>query len=75
MSSDKHFISIWFFIGALLALYGLLILAAGVWDLFYPSGLPQAMGHLHAAIWWGALLIVLGGIYCYRFWPGRNNRS
>lgn len=75
MSADKQFISIWFFIGALLAVYGLLIMAAGVWDLFYPSGLPQAMGHLHASIWWGALLALLGGTYCYRFWPGRNKHS
>jgi hypothetical protein len=75
MPSEKHFISIWFFIGALLTVYGALILGAGVWDLFHPSGLPQAMGHLHAAIWWGALLMVLGGIYCYRFWPGRKGRA
>lgn len=72
MSGDDHRISIWFFIGALLAVYGILILGAGVWDWIYPSGLPLAMGHLHAAVWWGALLLILGLVYCYKFWPGRN---
>lgn len=75
MSGDDHRISIWFFIGALLAVYGVLILGAGIWDIFYPSGLPQAMGHLHAAIWWGALLAGMGAIYCWKFWPGRNARK
>ncbi len=72
MSGDKHAISIWFFIGALLVVYGLLIMGAGIWDLFYPSGLPQAMGHLHAAIWWGGLLVILGAIFCRAHWPWRN---
>lgn len=75
MSGDDHRISIWFFIGALLAVYGVLILGAGIWDVFYPSGLPQAMGHLHAAIWWGALLMGMGAIYLWKFWPGRNARK
>jgi hypothetical protein len=74
MSGDDHRISIWFFVGALLGVYGALILGAGIWDLFYPSGLPQAMGHLHVAIWWGALLLVFGLFYCVRFWPGGQSR-
>lgn len=74
MSGDDHRISIWFFIGALLVIYGLLIIGAGVWNVYYPSGLPQALAHLHAAIWWGALLLFLGAIYCYKFWPKRRNK-
>jgi hypothetical protein len=73
MTGDDHRISIWFFIGSLLTVYGVLIMGAGIWNYYYPSGLPQALAHLHAAIWWGALLILLGSIYCYKFWPWRNN--
>jgi len=72
VSGDKQAISIWFFIGALLVVYGVLIMGAGVWDLFSPSGLPQAMGHLHATIWWGGLLVILGGVFCHTHWPRRN---
>jgi hypothetical protein len=75
VSGDDHRISIWFFIGALLTVYGVLIMGAGIWDFYYPSGLPQALGHLHAAIWWGALLLLLGAIYCYKYWPGRRSKS
>jgi hypothetical protein len=27
---------------------------------------------LHVAIWWGALLIVLGAIYTFKFAPGKG---
>jgi hypothetical protein len=65
----KGSISIWFFIGALLLVYGILITGAGLYGLFHP---PQVkLAYLHAGIWWGALLIVLGGIYSYAFFPGR----
>ena len=68
----RHFISIWFFIGLLLGVYGILITGAGIWDLFYPSSRQIVLGNLHTAIWWGALLIVLGVIYVYHFFPGKQ---
>jgi hypothetical protein len=72
MSDKKHFISIWFFIGTLLAVYGLLILGAGIYDLFYPAPLVVSMRYLHAGIWWGLLLLAIGGFYTIRFRPGRR---
>jgi len=27
---------------------------------------------LHAAIWWGALLLIMGAIYTFRFLPGKD---
>ena len=65
----EHGIPIWFFIGALLAVYGVLILAAGIWGLFHP---PQvALANLHVGIWWGALLMVIGLGYVRAFRPRR----
>ena len=64
-------ISIWFFIGALLLVYGVLITGAGVYDLVSPPANPPVLANLHAAVWWGALLIVLGAVYVIRFRPGR----
>jgi hypothetical protein len=73
MSEQKpHFISIWFFIGALLAVYGVLILGAGIWEIFHPSEHPVKLAHLHAAVWWGALLIALGALYLVKFRPGKE---
>ena len=65
-------ISIWFFIGVLLLIYGVLILGAGIYDLSNPAAHPVVMSDLHAGIWWGALLIALGVVYSLRFRPGRG---
>ena len=64
-------LSIWFFVGVLLATYGALILVAGVQDFNSQAG-PVAMAHLHLPIWWGIGLLVLGGIYLVHFRPGRT---
>ena len=42
-------ISIWFFIGVLLAAYGVLITAAGIYELFTPPARAVVLGELHAA--------------------------
>jgi len=63
-------ISIWFFIGVLLLAYGVLILGAGIYGLSHPPNVVHA--ELHAAIWWGILLIALGAIYSIKFSPGRT---
>jgi len=65
-------ISIWFFIGVLLLIYGVLILGAGIYDLSNLAAHPVVMSELHAGIWWGALLIALGVVYSLRFRPGRG---
>ena len=64
-------ISIWFFIGVLLLVYGILIFGAGIYGLSNPPDVKLA--DLHAGVWWGALLTVLGLIYTVKFKPGRGN--
>lgn len=64
-------ISIWFFIGALLLVYGVLILGAGVWELSHPRAGAVVLSGKHMAIWWGAGLLVLGLFYTIRYRPGR----
>jgi hypothetical protein len=66
--------SIWFFIGISLAMNGVLILAAGINQLINPPENPSVvLYHLHANVWWGALLLVFGLIYCFRFAPKRKS--
>jgi hypothetical protein len=62
-------IEIWFFIGSLLFVYGLLILGAGVYHLMQPPIHQVALVELHADIWWGVLLLALGLFYTIKFWP------
>ncbi|HWB99700.1 MAG TPA: hypothetical protein VG672_23495 [Bryobacteraceae bacterium] len=68
----RHFISIWFFIGLLLAIYGVLILGAGIYGLSHPPAQHVVLANLHMGIWWGLLLLVLGAFYVYHFFPGKE---
>ena len=68
-------IEIWFFIGALLFMYGVLIAASGIYYLFVPQAHPVELSNLHPDIWWGGLLLVLGLIYCKKYWPFGNNKD
>lgn len=63
-------ISIWFFIGLLILIYGVLILGAGIAEWSSPP--PVVMANLHVGIWWGGLLVLLGASYVYFFRPRKN---
>jgi hypothetical protein len=71
MATEKHrIIPVWFFVGLLLFIYGVLIFISGLTEWSHPP--ETVLSNLHAAVWWGALLIVLGGIYCLMFRPKDN---
>jgi hypothetical protein len=72
-------IPIWFFVGVLLAAYGVLILGAGIYGLFYPPDVVMPtvdlgfwQGKIHLSLWWGALLLGIGAFYTVRFRPRRE---
>jgi len=67
MSKDHHIIPVWFFVGVLLLIYGVLITATGIIEFSNPPA--TVLANLHPAIWWGAILTVIGGVYTYLFWP------
>jgi hypothetical protein len=70
VSEKHHIIPVWFFVGLLLLIYGIIILATGLREW---SHLPDTvLADLHAPVWWGALLIVLGGVYCGVSKPGKT---
>jgi hypothetical protein len=68
-------ISIWFFIGIALVVNGGLILAAGLYELAQPPQYPVVLFNLHASIWWGGLLFLLGVFYACRFAPSRARQE
>jgi hypothetical protein len=63
-------ISIWFFIGSLLTVYGVLILGADL--LGVQEAQKVVLSELRAGLWWGALLLALGLIYAWKFRPGKR---
>ncbi|MFO0910162.1 MAG: hypothetical protein U0794_17765 [Isosphaeraceae bacterium] len=71
--TDGGRLSIWFFVGTLLTVYGVLILGAGLYALVRPPEHPVVLAHLHADVWWGGFLLIVGLVYLYAFTP-RNWR-
>jgi uncharacterized membrane protein len=74
---SEHQVPIWFFIGALLLVYGVIIFAAGVYGWVFPPP-PEARVALwgyHADVWWGMLMTVIGGVYCLKFRPSKESEA
>jgi hypothetical protein len=65
-------LSIWFFIGLSLAVNGAVIFARGIYELMYPPEVQVVLSNLHANIWWGGVLLVLGLFFSLRFSPSRE---
>jgi hypothetical protein len=66
-------IPIWFFIGVLLTIYGGMILGYGVYEWLtasYPAGVQ--LTSLHAPVWWGGFLGIIGVFYVIKFRPGKT---
>ena len=70
MSEKHHIIPVWFFVGVLLLVYGVMIFISGLTEWGNPPPGVQ-LAELHAPVWWGALLIILGSVYCLVFRPGK----
>ena len=68
--NGHHMLPVWFFVGVILLTYGILILATGILEFSRPPS--TVLANLHPAIWWGALLVVIGGVYVYLFMPRRS---
>jgi FtsH-binding integral membrane protein len=64
---DRHMIPVWFFVGIQLLIFGVLIVISGVAEFSHPPG--TVLANLHAPIWWGAVLIAIGGTYVWKFYP------
>jgi hypothetical protein len=63
----REMLPVWFFIGVLLLVYGVIILYVGIRD--YRSLGTVVLAKYHASLWGGIVLILLGGGYTIRFWP------
>jgi hypothetical protein len=71
---DEHKpVPIWFFVGMLLLVYGIIITTEGVYNLFPGHANPDlALQWLHADLWWGIVLTVLGSFYASHYFPSRK---
>jgi hypothetical protein len=70
MSEKHHIIPVWFFVGVMLLAYGILILGSGIAEWADPP--RTVLAELHAPVWWGALLTVIGAVYVLAFRPKKS---
>jgi len=54
---------IWFFVGILLSVIGLVITVSGIAGLVSPPDHVKVLGHLHADFWWGLVMTVAGILF------------
>ena len=73
MSKETHMLPVWFFIGVLLTIYGVIILVMAVLDFNQTS--QAVLAEYHPGLFGGVLLILLGGFYTLWFWPGRRKKE
>lgn len=70
-SEEHHMIPVWFFVGVLLFIYGILILIQGISEWSSPPN--TVLSNLHPTVWWSLILIVLGAIFSVKHFPKKNS--
>jgi hypothetical protein len=75
MREEEKQIPIWFFIGCMLTIYGVMILGSGIYNLVSPPEHPVALSWLHADIWWSVFLVVIGLIYVMKYRPAKADKK
>jgi len=70
MTEGPRMVPVWFFVGVILLIYGVLILATGIYEFSNPPS--TVLANLHPALWWGGVLTILGGVYVYIHMPKKS---
>jgi divalent metal cation (Fe/Co/Zn/Cd) transporter len=53
---------IWYFVGLILLVMGVLIFLSGLYQLINPPTTTTVLAETHPNLWWGALMIAFGGV-------------
>ncbi len=63
----RKMLPVWFFVGITLVIYGILILITGIAEFSNPP--DTVLSNLHASLWWGILLIIMGAVFVQQHRP------
>jgi uncharacterized membrane protein HdeD (DUF308 family) len=59
---------IWYFVGLLLLIIGVIIFVTGIYFLINPGVNKTVLSDLHPDVWWGGIMILAGGILLIKNW-------
>jgi hypothetical protein len=65
--SETKMLSIWYFVGVLLTLLGVIITGMGVYYIINPET-ATAMAHLNPSLWWGLVMLFSGLLFLIPSW-------
>jgi hypothetical protein len=60
--SEHRMLSIWFFVGLMLTVFGTIITATGVYFLFRPQH-ATVLAELNPSLWWGLIMLAAGVLF------------
>jgi FtsH-binding integral membrane protein len=65
--SPRHeeMLPVWFFVGIILLVYGVITLITGLTELHHPPDTVLA-AELHPTIWWGVVILLVGVFFAAR---------
>ncbi len=61
--SETKMLSIWFFVGLMLTVLGVIITLTGVYYIFSPDSNTAVLAHLNPSLWWGIIILVAGLLF------------
>ena len=68
--TQKGMKPIWYFVGWMLTMIGILVVIAGFLNLYVSLPETSKVGWVHPDLWWGGLITITGLVY---IWWNRNS--
>lgn len=56
---------IWYFVGLILFLVGLVLIVTGVYNYYNPAQSGTVLEYLHPDIWWGGIMTITGFVFVF----------
>lgn len=60
--AEQKLLTIWFFVGLMLTILGLIITSTGIYYIFHPQT-RTALHELNPNLWWGLIMLTAGIIF------------
>lgn len=66
MAEEHKMKPIWYFVGLILLVMGTIILLTGIYEAINPPAISKVLSETHPDIWWGAVMVIFGGLLFFR---------